>query len=243
MSRYFLTPLPQQVVAPPHRAKRDPLFSIAYTLFSIRNFPHLFCFLVTAHSLPKTPGVGVALLSNHTSAEAAILTPMHAISYKNIPSNPFGIYIFRKQPGWPHSPFHYPFHYSATSLPRPFPIRTLLPPCLPSVPPPLQKVCPPTADMLVSPCRFRIAAPRSSSRRTRSLPLGLPQSALPGATVWREPHRPLAAANSIGRKAARRENAGRVSLLRGIKRPAAPNVRQHQTSGNIRRQAAPTSGP
>jgi hypothetical protein len=38
--------------------KHDPLFSTAYPRFAIRNFPHPLCFLITAHSLSKTPGWG-----------------------------------------------------------------------------------------------------------------------------------------------------------------------------------------
>ena len=39
-----------------------PLFSTTYTLFSIRNSSHLFCFVETAHSLRKTPGGGVSVV-------------------------------------------------------------------------------------------------------------------------------------------------------------------------------------
>jgi len=38
---------------------RDLLVSIAYTLFSIHNFAYPLYFLAAAHSLQKTPGVGV----------------------------------------------------------------------------------------------------------------------------------------------------------------------------------------
>jgi hypothetical protein len=59
--------------------KRDPLFSIAYTLFAIRNFAHLFCFLIAAHSLAKTPGGGGSA-GTHTGHGKVNLPPAMRIS-------------------------------------------------------------------------------------------------------------------------------------------------------------------
>ena len=75
------------------RKKNDPLFSIACTLFSIRNSPYPDYFLSPAHSLPKTPGGAGTAASQFRSSR---VTPMESISFANVPSNPFRMILFRK---------------------------------------------------------------------------------------------------------------------------------------------------
>src|SRR5271155_3762610 len=82
---YFVTPLPRSF-AP--KQKRAPLFSTTYTLFSIHNSAYPFSFLPTAHSLPKTPGVGAASLTKVLNSRPPV-TRLESISFKHVPSNSF----------------------------------------------------------------------------------------------------------------------------------------------------------
>src|SRR5271156_699717 len=55
LTRSFVISFPHSSIPPQNR---NPLFSNTYTLFSIHNSAHLFCFVITAHSLAKTPRGG-----------------------------------------------------------------------------------------------------------------------------------------------------------------------------------------
>src|SRR5271165_6577313 len=78
---------------------RDPLFSMACALFSISILLYLFYFLHVAHSLPKTPGVGVGMLSPTDRSAFRPLTPMKSKRFTRILRNHFRMKTFRDTPG------------------------------------------------------------------------------------------------------------------------------------------------
>jgi|SRR5271163_2027265 len=88
-------------------AERGPLFSIAYTLFSIRNLAHSFCFEAVGNSLQKTPGGGHPIILR---VSFAFVTPIESDSFTTFPCKSFRILLFHKwgvgyPPRSPKSPF------------------------------------------------------------------------------------------------------------------------------------------
>src|SRR5271168_1318138 len=93
----LIAPFPHLFALAPLAQRRDPSFSIRYTLLSIRVSRYPQHPLYVAHSLAKTPGGGVLLFLVKTPGNC--LTPITSISSAKTFSNPLRIYIFRKHPG------------------------------------------------------------------------------------------------------------------------------------------------
>src|SRR5277367_3297018 len=100
---HFVTSLPRLLL---RTQRRDSFFSITYTLFSIHNFAHPFSFVITAHSLPKTPGVASAI-SSQTLAQrnsfsqdpCSRVTPIKSKRSTKIAPNPSRMRTFHDTPG------------------------------------------------------------------------------------------------------------------------------------------------
>src|SRR5271154_1594708 len=89
---YFVTSLLRISIS---TQNRDPSFTTSCALFLIRNSAYPYCFVATAHSLPRSPGVGCP----YALQISALLTPMESISFQDTPSKPFRIYLFRNRGG------------------------------------------------------------------------------------------------------------------------------------------------
>src|SRR5271155_429969 len=76
---------------PPIPASSHPFFSITYTLSSIHNLVYLSYFLATAHSSPKTPGIG----SSAIKFPFALQPPSNLSLAKPLSSKPHRIYLLQ----------------------------------------------------------------------------------------------------------------------------------------------------
>src|SRR5271154_162105 len=76
---------------------RDPLFSTACALFLIHNYPDPLCFVIAAHSLPKTPGGSIGISGQIPSEVHRVpLTPTESVSSKRLTLNPIESYSFTR---------------------------------------------------------------------------------------------------------------------------------------------------
>src|SRR5271154_3183725 len=92
---------------------RDPLFSTACALFLIHNYPDPLCFVIAAHSLPKTPGGSIGISgqipsevhrvpltpTESVSSKRLTLNPIESYSFARIAPKPNGILLFQNDPG------------------------------------------------------------------------------------------------------------------------------------------------
>jgi hypothetical protein len=88
--------------------KRDPFVSLSYTRFAIHSFAHPFCFVITAHSLPKTPGVApgfpsqiLAQKRSFSQKSCSRVTQIESKRSTKIAPNPSRMKTFHDTPrGW-----------------------------------------------------------------------------------------------------------------------------------------------
>src|SRR5271168_2088629 len=86
---------PAMIFIGPIPASSHPYFSITYTLFSIHNFAYTFYFLIAAHSLRKTPGVGSPVINFFV----VLQHPSNLSPARPFPSKSHGIYLLHSYTG------------------------------------------------------------------------------------------------------------------------------------------------